>query len=165
MLTFLAMLRSAGRFRGRRSPHGTARRACTPGPAQTHPSAARRMLTTLAAEGSSDSGIALIEVMVSAGLAAIIAVGTLTGFDSAQRATAEERARNQATLLAGQDEERLRGLGVLQLTRYSPVTKPFEANGTTFEVKSTAQYISAAKETLSCETSPATADYIQTTSQ
>lgn len=165
MLTFLAMLRSAGRFRGQRSPHGATRRASTPSAAHARPNAARRLISALAEEGSSDSGIALIEVMVSAVLAAIIAVGTLTGFDSAQRATAEERARNQATLLAGQDEERLRGLGVLQLTRYSPTTSTFTENGTSFEVKSSAQYISAEKETLSCETSPATADYIQTASQ
>jgi Tfp pilus assembly protein PilV len=170
MLTFLATLRSAGRLRGGRRPHKAARHESAQSAAQSAPSAvpasaAQRLIATLAAEGSSESGIALIEVMVSAVLAAIITVGTLTGFDGAQRATAEERARNQATLLAGQDEERLRGLGVLQLTRYSSETKPVTENGTSFEVKSSAQYISAEKEALSCETSPASADFIQTTSQ
>ncbi|HEX3872428.1 MAG TPA: hypothetical protein VHV77_18415 [Pirellulales bacterium] len=124
----------------------------------------RRLLQTLASEGGSESGVTLIEVVISAMLVAIIAVATLTGFDTAGRATADERQHNQATLLAAQDEERLRGMNVTELGRLGTVTSSAKEGGTTYTIQSKAQFISAAKEEEACETSGANADYIRTTS-
>jgi hypothetical protein len=46
------------------------------------------------------------------------------------------------------------------------VTQPsVTENGTTFNIESSAEYVSASKETFTCETSAGTADYIQTTSK
>ncbi|HTA05350.1 MAG TPA: type II secretion system protein, partial [Solirubrobacteraceae bacterium] len=124
-----------------------------------------KLLKTLASEGSSESGITLIEVVISAMLVAIIAVATLTGFDTAGRATADERQHNQATLLAAQDEEQLRGMNVTELGRLGTVTRPpVMENGTTYTIQSKAQFISAAKEEEACATSGGNADYIRTTS-
>ncbi len=60
----------------------------------------------------SEGGFMLLEVIVSALLVALIAVGTYSGLVSADRAGTGERASAQATVIAQQDEERLRGLSV-----------------------------------------------------
>jgi Tfp pilus assembly protein PilV len=137
MRTFAAMIRSLHRVRTR----------------------AERI--SLAAD---ESGVTLIEVMISAVLVATIAIATLTGFDAAGRATADERAHNQATLLAGQDEERLRSLGAQKLGQLGTQTRTVSENGTAFTISSSAQFVSASKESLTCESSGGNADYIQTTS-
>src|SRR5690242_11998385 len=137
MRTFAAMIRSARRIRAR---------------AGWIPAAA------------DESGVTLIEVMISAVLVAAIAIATLTGFDAAGRATADERAHNQATVLAGQDEERLRSLGATKLGQLGSQTRTATENGTTFTISSSAQFVSASKEAFTCESSGGGADYIQTTS-
>jgi Tfp pilus assembly protein PilV len=153
MLIFRAMLRSAHGARARAGRLGTR-------------VARSRAISALAAEGRSESGVTLIEVVISAMLVSIIVIGTLTGFDSASRATTKLRQRNQATLLAGQDEERLRGMNITELGRLGTKTAaPVTENGTEFTVESKAQFVTAAKEEFACETSGSTADYIQTTSK
>ncbi|HEX3909836.1 MAG TPA: hypothetical protein VHW67_03930 [Solirubrobacteraceae bacterium] len=124
----------------------------------------RALLELLAQEGASESGVSLIEVVISTMLVAIIAVGTLTGFDGASRATANERQHNQATLLAAQDEERLRGMNSTALGRLGTRSSSATENGTNFTIESKAQFVSAEKEEFTCEASGTSADYIQTTS-
>jgi type II secretory pathway pseudopilin PulG len=171
MLTLNAMPRSVRRALTWADRHG--RPAATPerlGASARESHAARagmaqRLLTRLADEGSSESGVTLIEVLISTMLVAIIAVGTLTGFDGASRATANERQHNQATLLAAQDEEQLRGMNVTALGRLGSYTHPpVTESGTNFTVESKAQFVSAEKEKFTCEASGGLADYIQTTS-
>jgi Tfp pilus assembly protein PilX len=106
----------------------------------------------------------MIEVIMSALIVALIAVGTLTGFDSASRATGNERAHNQATLLAAQDEDRLRGLNATELEQLGVASRSVTENGTTFTIKSSVQFVSASTEELTCETSAGGANYLQTTS-
>ncbi len=125
----------------------------------------RALLEMLAQEGTSESGVSLIEVVISTMLVAIIAVGTLTGFDGASRATANERQHNQATLLAAQDEERLRGMNVTALSSLGSYTHPtVTETGTNFTIESKAQFVAAEKEEFTCETTGGSADFIQTTS-
>lgn len=149
----------------------------------------------------SEGGFALLEVLVSAVIVALIAVGTYTGLVSSGRATTHERATAQAISIAQQDEERLHGLSVTQLAQLGTRTYSVAENGmcleeksgawyywsssetpwttgcekvtgysgtkytgNVFTVTSTAQYVTAAKESLTCETEKGTADYIQTTS-
>ena len=57
----------------------------------------------------------LLEVVISALLVALIAVGTFAGLEGAGRASADERTHAEATKLAQLDEERLRGLTTTQL--------------------------------------------------
>ncbi len=136
------------------------------------PRSLRRALAALADERASESGVTLIEVVISALLVAVIVIGTLSGFDSAGRAVADQRRHNQATLFAAQDEERLRGMNVTELGRYG--TKKYTLNesgtefksgekGTQYTLESKARFVSAEKEAFTCETE-GTADYIQTTS-
>ena len=53
-------------------------------------------------------GYALIEVIVSAAVLAIVALAVLSGIDGATASTARERARAIAGSLAEKDQERLR---------------------------------------------------------
>ncbi len=125
----------------------------------------RRALARLTHGGASESGITLIEVLVSALIVSLIAVGTLTGFESAGRASADERAQNQATLLAAEDEERLRGLNVTELDQLGTSSRTTTANGTVFTITSSAQYVAGSENKLTCETTGGAANYIQTTSK
>jgi Tfp pilus assembly protein PilV len=124
-----------------------------------------RAIATLAAEGRSESGVTLIEVVISSVLVAVIAIATLTGFDAAGRATADERQHNRATLLAGQDQERLRGMNVTELGALGKKSYEEKLEGTPYTITSEAQFVTAAKEAFACETSGASADYLQTTSK
>jgi len=152
MLTFHVMLRSA------RGAHASVGRCAV----RLRNS---RAIAAIAAEGGSESGVTLIEVVISSVLVAVIAIATLTGFDAAGRATADERQHNQATLLAGQDQERLRGMNVTELGRLGTSTSTEKIEGTLYTITSQAQFVSAAKEAFACETSGGNADYLQTTSK
>lgn len=140
----------------------------------------------------------LIEVVISALLVGLIAIGTLTGLEGATRVGARERANAQATVIAQQDEDRLRGLPGKELSEglgsityevaengmcleksagawnyYNAATttsceavtgyKGKAYTGTVFTVTSSAAFVSASKETLTCETTGGEANYIQTT--
>lgn len=111
---------------------------------------------------ASERGFAIIEVLVSSIILALIVIGTFTAFDSSNRFTANEQDRSQASSLAQQDEDRLRGLQVSQLSSLND-TRTVTLNGTSFTVTSTGQFESDASGTSSCGGS-GTADYIKTTS-
>lgn len=72
---------------------------------RAHLREAARRLRLAAAE---ERGIALLEVIVSAVLVAIIAIGTLTGLEGAANSTTDNRLHNQAAVLAAQSQETLR---------------------------------------------------------
>ena len=106
----------------------------------------------------------MIEVMVSALLVAIIAVAMFNGFDAAGRATADERAHAQADALAQQDEDRLRGKQISQLSGLNE-TRTVTYNGTEYTITSKAHYVSDATSSESCSAEGESADYIQTSSE
>jgi type II secretory pathway pseudopilin PulG len=126
----------------------------------------------LLARGAGESGMTLIEVMISAMLVAIIAIATFTGFDDAGRATATERSHNQASLLAEQDQERLRGLELTKLTQIGHESKTVKESGTNYTVESFAEYVDGnpnAKSSeeepdkLACSSTSSTAEFIKST--
>jgi Tfp pilus assembly protein PilV len=112
----------------------------------------------------SQSGFMLLEVVISALLVALIAIGTFAGLEGAGRASADERAHAEATKLAQQDEERLRGMTNTALAEQGTKESTIPLAGLTFTVKSSVSFVSAAKSSLSCETTAGGANYIQTTS-
>ncbi len=57
---------------------------------------------------SAQEGFLLVEVIVSALLVALIVVATFNGFDVVNRAQAEDRAHDQAVILAAESQEQLR---------------------------------------------------------
>jgi type II secretory pathway pseudopilin PulG len=91
---------------------------------------------TLRAEG----GFALIEVVVSAAVLAIIALAILSGIDAANGASAREKARAVAASLAEQDQERLRSMNIDKVA--APPQQPDQViDGVTYKIKSEARWI------------------------
>ncbi len=124
------------------------------------------ILSRLPRPGAQD-GFLLIEVMISAVLVALIAVATFDGFSETQKVTADERAHNQATTLAQQDEERLRGMPVSELELIGTKVSTITEGGTAYTITSTAQFVTVGtnnEDELTCTASKGSADYIQTTS-
>jgi Tfp pilus assembly protein PilV len=118
---------------------------------------------------ASEVGDTLLEVIVSALLLAVIVVGTLTGINSANRATSLDRAHSQADALAQQDEDQLRSEPINKLSELSEtheaVLHEVDAGGTNYTISSTAKYIADTTATSSCTSTSEKADYIQTASK
>lgn len=123
---------------------------------------ADRRVNRMIRRATSETGFALMEVLISSLLLAIIVIGTLTAFDSSNRFTSNEQDRAQANTLAQQDEDRLRGLQVSQLAALN-TSRTVTLNGTTFTIASTGQFKTDATSTSSCGAG-GSADYIKTTS-
>jgi type II secretory pathway pseudopilin PulG len=116
----------------------------------------------------------MIEVLISALLVGLVVVGTLTGFNSATKASYDERAHAQATVCAQQDEERMRGLTTQQLSELGtssrkvtdtcePYVESSGYKGTIYTITSTAAYVN--DKTVGTACSPeGSADYLRTTS-
>lgn len=94
----------------------------------------------------------LIEVMVSALLVALIVVATLTGFDNADRASAEERRHAQAAVLAAQSQEQLRSDSGATLSELygSPHKYERTAGGTTYTVTQEAKAVNSGGTGTGC---------------
>ena len=110
------------------------------------------------------AGVALLEVLISAVLVALIVIATFTGFDASNRATADERAHTQADVLAQQDEDRLRSLQINQLSGLSE-TRTATYNGTEYKITSTGEFLSDSTESTSCVKEAQNASYVRTTSK
>ncbi len=132
------------------------------------PSGPSRLRALLVTEHESERGDTLIEVLVSAVILALIVVGTLTGVDSANRATSFDRARSQADVIAQQDEERMRSEPIMKLSELSEshevIKHEVNASGTKYYIASTAKYVANLTDTASCTSTAKEASYIQTTS-
>lgn len=95
----------------------------------------------------------LIEVMISALLVALIVVGTLNGFDAADKAGADERNHDEATVLANESQEILRSDPA---TTFDTAKNNYEhvytkkINGTTFTVTQTASFLNGSGEGVAC---------------
>jgi type II secretory pathway pseudopilin PulG len=115
---------------------------------------------------ASERGDTLLEVLVSAILVALIVVAMFNGFDSASRASASERSRAQADALAQQAEDQLRGLSTAALSTLEakPRVEEVTQNGTKYTITSTAQYVTDATATVSCNSTATSGSYIRTTS-
>src|SRR3954454_4376399 len=123
----------------------------------------------------SDSGFALIEVIVSAAVLALVALAVLSGVDGASASSAREKARAVAQSLAEADQERLRQLPVTELAKYAdkaPYGVPDPAGGTrtvdgvTYTVESKAQWVrDDTGDSASCTSDGRAADYFHITSK
>ena len=88
----------------------------------------------------SEAGFALIEVVVSAAVLAIVALAVLSGIDAANGASAREKARAVAASLAEQDQERLRTMPV-DMLKSPPQAPAANVDGVTYTIKSEAKWI------------------------
>ncbi len=94
----------------------------------------------------------LIEVLIASVMTAFIAIGTFTAFDAAGKSSADERAHAQGTLLAQQDQERLRSFTTTELEQMGTVETYRAENGMCLEKSGSAySYFNGSKNTLFCE--------------
>jgi type II secretory pathway pseudopilin PulG len=111
-----------------------------------------------------EAGYALVEVIVSAVVLAMVALAVLAGIDASARSTGREKAKAVAVSLAEQDQERMRGIAAKQITEVSDLP-PYTINGATYTVDSDAQWVDdATGGTDSCANSGTKASYIRMTS-
>lgn len=110
-----------------------------------------------------EAGFSLPEVLVSAIVMVLIAVGTLTTLSATGRAGSEERNRTQATAIAQEDQARLRTLQISQLGTLNQTSTMVEG-GRTYTVASKGQFVTDASSTESCTEDTSYADYIKISS-
>ncbi len=99
-----------------------------------------------------NDGMTLIEVVVSAMMVGFIAIATFSGFNSVDKATAQQRFHNQAALLVAQSQEQLRSdsaetLDTLQKTAHAFTQK---IGGQTFTVSQSDNWINDSAKTAGC---------------
>jgi type II secretory pathway pseudopilin PulG len=99
----------------------------------------------------SESGLSIIEVLIASLIVAVISVGTLTGVIAAGKSTADTRSHAQATVLAAQDEERLRGLTTSALGVLGSVKTTRAENGSCVEAISGGWHYWSQGTTTLCE--------------
>lgn len=110
------------------------------------------------------AGFALLEVLISAVIVALIVIATFTGFDASNRATAGERSHAQADVIAQQDEDRLRSMQIGQVATMNE-THTVKYKETEYTVVSTGEFISDTSGSTSCSTEAQEASYVRTTSK
>jgi prepilin-type N-terminal cleavage/methylation domain-containing protein len=116
----------------------------------------------------SDRGFALIEVIVSAAVLAIVALSVLAGIDGAQRSTGREKARSVAAAVAEQEQEQLRSQQFDTLVGYAAVTPPVHdvpVGNITYTVKNEVFWqVDSASGQNQCTSSSSDASYLRVTS-
>ena len=112
---------------------------------------------------SGEAGFSLPEVLVSAIVMVLIAIGTLTTLSATGRAGSEERNRTQATGIAQEDQTRLRTIGVAQLGTLNE-TRTVVESGRSYTVNSKGQFQTDPGSTESCTEDTNYADFIKVSS-
>lgn len=108
-------------------------------------------------------GMVLIEIVVSAMLLVIVALGVFTAFDAGTRATAQERHRARAQSIAEGDVERMRGMRVADLSSLD-ATRTVTFDGMNYTVRSRAIFVNEPAVTSTCAAGTGSRDLIQVTS-
>ena len=109
----------------------------------------RGALRMLAGE---QSGFSIVEVVVAALMLTLLSGAVATALISTARFSGDERKRSQATEIAQQDQERLRGLSIKALSGLDQTQTYGPYDGTTYSVRSQGQFLSNTGS-ASCSTS------------
>jgi type II secretory pathway pseudopilin PulG len=101
---------------------------------------------------NAEDGFLLVEVIVSALLVGLLVVATLTGFDVANRASADQRQHNEAAVVAAQSQEQMRSDPASALLALAPPGHSYAQTvaGTTYTITQTAELLPANGSTGSC---------------
>lgn len=110
-----------------------------------------------------EDGFGLIEVIVSAMLVALVAVGVYAGLDSASATTGINKGRALATEVAQQDQERMRAYRASDLSNLR-MTRTQAVAGVPYTVVSRADWITDSSGTSSCQSGVARASYLKISS-
>ncbi len=107
----------------------------------------------------------LIEVLVSALIAVIVAGAVMTLLQSSARSAADSRKRSQAYAIAQEDQARMRAMRVPSLHRYTQ-SRPVTVAGVTYTVESNGKYINdTSGSDPACGTGTTSVDYVKISSK
>ncbi len=124
-----------------------------------------------------DDGLTLIEVVITTLFVALIAVGTLTGFQDIDRSSVDERFHAEAALLAAQSQEQLRSdpastLDDLEGTENHSHVYTASINNNTYTITQEANYVNESRPGSDCLATAASessskndGDYLRVTSR
>ncbi len=115
------------------------------------------------ASARSEAGFALIEVMVSAALLAVVGIGIYNGIDGPAAISGTDRLRSVASGVAVRENERLHSLSFDELQQNQIPPETVTLRGINFTATSTTRWISDASATESCTNSNTSADYLALT--
>ena len=110
-----------------------------------------------------EGGFGVLEVMASAILVAMLAVGVFKTFDAANAASGNTRARSLAADLAQQDQERMRAFRANELSNLN-ATYTRKVAGVNYTITSTAVWVNDGSGSRRCGLTSGRADYIRITS-
>jgi Tfp pilus assembly protein PilX len=113
-----------------------------------------------ASRWSREDGFGLIEVLVSVVMLAVITLGVLAMIDGPSRVSGASRARSTASALAQQDQDRMRGMTVTDLSGFSG-TRSVVVGAVSYTVRSKAAWVSDASGTESCTSNDNQAHYLK----
>lgn len=96
-----------------------------------------------------------MEVLISTLLVGLIVVATLSGFNETTKVSQDERAHNQATVLAAQSQEQLRSdpASTLDVLASTPHEYSQTVGGTKYTITQTAQFINGSGSATGCSNS------------
>lgn len=110
-----------------------------------------------------ESGFGIIEVMVSAIVVVMLAVGVLQTFDTASATSGNSKSRAIAADLAQQDLERMRAFRAKNLSNLDE-TRTRTVVGVDYEVRSSAVWVNDGSGSRRCALTSGRADYLRITS-
>ena len=112
-----------------------------------------------------EDGFALIEILVSALVLAIVAAAVLSLLQATARSANDERRHSEAYALAQEDQARLRSIRLSSLNRLQQKNE-LTLDGTKFTIESTGVFVNnSSGNDSSCTTGETSADYVRVTSQ
>jgi type II secretory pathway pseudopilin PulG len=115
-------------------------------------------------ERPDEAGFMLIETIVSALLLVVVALAILSSLDAATKTAGANKGRTVASALAEQDQERMRGLSITQLSNLRG-QQTVTVGGAAYTVTSRADWVrDSANTTESCTDTGTQADYVRITS-
>ena len=117
-------------------------------------------MPTLNSLRQDQGGFILIEIVVSAMLLVIVALGVFVAFDSGTRATAQERHRARAHSLAEADIERMRAMRVADLSGLDQ-TRTTTLDGQTYTIRSQTTFGTETATTNTCAAGTGSRDILQ----
>jgi Tfp pilus assembly protein PilV len=124
-----------------------------------------RLTRAKSALPSQEDGFALIEVLVSALIAVIIAGAVMTLLQSSARSAADSRKRSQAYAIAQEDQARMRAMRIPSLHKYTQ-TRTVTVAGIPYTVESNGKYINdTSGSDPACGTGTTSVDYVKISSK
>lgn len=108
------------------------------------------------------AGDTLIEVMISASILVVVALGALAGFSASGKSTGRERQYAEAVSLAQRDQEELRAQPTADLANLNTTGAPLTqtVGGTTYKIWHTGTYVSHSGTSSCSGSGTASADYV-----